>query len=334
MHTINARNVNEAYVLGARLLHYYGYIQKTRNGSAYVANEPVVTTYRRPMERVLFGEDRDANPYFHLFESLWILAGRKDVRWLAQFNSQIAKYSDDGEYFYGAYGFRMRRDTGGDMLAEAVTMLQKDRYSRRVYVPIYFPKDVGANSNDIPCNVGIKLEVDPANRLNMLVFNRSNDMIWGTFGANAVHFSVIQEYVAGCVQAEVGWYEQVSGNFHAYTDVWEKHELDNVVQHGSFRVDPYENGLVRPYPLFTGDVTQAQWDRDLREFTNEAQGINPTEDYQTPYFQYVVTPLFDSWEFYKQGNKGLAIIAAEECRAEDWRKACVEWLERRTWKEV
>src|SRR5271154_5758040 len=45
-----------------------------------------ITEYEKPDERVLFSQTRDANPFFHFFESLWILAGREDVEFLAQFN--------------------------------------------------------------------------------------------------------------------------------------------------------------------------------------------------------------------------------------------------------
>ena len=51
----------------------------------------------------------------------------------------------------------------------------------------------------------------------MTVSNRSNDIIWGTFGANAVHMSMLHEYVASALMLHVGKYTQISDSFHAYT---------------------------------------------------------------------------------------------------------------------
>jgi thymidylate synthase len=74
-----------------------------------MVEEPVTITYTHPRERVLFNKTRDANVFFHLFESLWLLAGRNDVAPLAYYNSQIADIaSDDGKTFNGAYGYRWR----------------------------------------------------------------------------------------------------------------------------------------------------------------------------------------------------------------------------------
>jgi hypothetical protein len=74
------------------------------------------------MERVLFDSVRDANPFFHFMEALWILAGRSDVEWLAQWLPSIADYSDDGVSFHGAYG--MRLNTHGQ-LTQVIERLQQ-----------------------------------------------------------------------------------------------------------------------------------------------------------------------------------------------------------------
>ncbi len=58
-----------------------------------------ITEYECPRERVLFSRERDANPFFHLMESLWILAGREDLGFLEHFNSNMRQFSDDGTTF-------------------------------------------------------------------------------------------------------------------------------------------------------------------------------------------------------------------------------------------
>ena len=56
----------------------------------------------------------------------------------------------------------------------------------------------------------------------MTVCCRSNDIIWGTYGTNAVHFSMLQEYLAARLNAQLGVYRHISDSFHAYSSVLEK----------------------------------------------------------------------------------------------------------------
>src|SRR5690349_12870351 len=109
MKTIHAQNVNEALQVGMQLLKTSGEEMFSRNGPTVEYPGPVTTTYYLPWQRVLFDPLRDANPFFHFMEALWILAGRNDVAFLDRFNSQMKRYSDDGKVFHGAYGHRMRK---------------------------------------------------------------------------------------------------------------------------------------------------------------------------------------------------------------------------------
>ena len=60
----------------------------------------------------------------------------------------------------------------------------------------------------------------------MSIVNRSNDMIWGAYGANAVHMSMLLEYMAAMTGFQVGIYYQISNNLHAYKKTLAK--LDNM----------------------------------------------------------------------------------------------------------
>src|SRR5215510_3212831 len=143
MKVIHARNVNDAIVRGAQLLKEGGRPQPSRAGGTIEYPEPVCTVYERPLERVLFDAVRDANPFFHLMEALWMLAGRRDVGWLARFNQRMATYSDDGVVFNAAYGYRWRNQfqlktgDGGDQLSAIVKLLRADPDSRRAVLQIW-----------------------------------------------------------------------------------------------------------------------------------------------------------------------------------------------------
>ena len=76
---IIARNANDLF--SNMLWHFKtsGVKSDSRNGPVLMINEPVLTRVNRPMERVLFFDGRDANPIFHLMESIWILADTRPL---------------------------------------------------------------------------------------------------------------------------------------------------------------------------------------------------------------------------------------------------------------
>jgi thymidylate synthase len=108
---LKARNVNDAFTHMVRGI-YSGKIPTDRRPSRYgdtlTIPEPVTITYARPRERVLFNPARDCNPFFHVYEALWMLAGRNDVAPVAYYTERMREFSDDGETLNGAYGRRWR----------------------------------------------------------------------------------------------------------------------------------------------------------------------------------------------------------------------------------
>src|SRR5690349_8491532 len=131
MHVINARNVNYALAEGIHHLSEVGVKRESRNGPVMMAPTPVTTVYERPLERVLFWMERDANPYFHLYESLWMLAGRHDVAPLVRYDKQMQEYSDDGKILHAAYGHRWRKAFDVDQLELIARALKANPNDRR-----------------------------------------------------------------------------------------------------------------------------------------------------------------------------------------------------------
>ena len=86
---LSVSNVNEAYLLGRRMINQFGQMAESRNGAVLKFPFPVLTAYKFPHERVLFDAQRDANPFLHLFESIWMLGGRRDVDFLAVLAKQF-----------------------------------------------------------------------------------------------------------------------------------------------------------------------------------------------------------------------------------------------------
>src|SRR4030095_2310130 len=119
------RNVNDAYFDMLWWIRAEGRREDSRNGPLRVMPGPVLTIYQRPWERVLFDKDRDANPFFHLAECVWLLAGSESLHWIKYFNSKMSSFSDDGHTLKGAYGYRWRMAFGCDQLLTVINMLQR-----------------------------------------------------------------------------------------------------------------------------------------------------------------------------------------------------------------
>src|ERR1700733_5124864 len=106
MRTIHANCVDHALYQGLTLLEKSGIKGPSRNGDVLVMGCPVMTINHFPMNRVSFNERRNANPFFHLMEALWMLAGRNDATWLDQFVGDFSKrYAEPDGKMHGAYGF-------------------------------------------------------------------------------------------------------------------------------------------------------------------------------------------------------------------------------------
>jgi hypothetical protein len=343
MLTILARNVTEALHIGLGHLKDYGEWHETRTGKVLEYPGPVVTQYKCPRERVLFSPIRDANPFFHLFEAFWMLGGQEDVDYVKFFNKRMMDYSDDGWRLNGAYGYRWRRYFHSDQLDQVVSHLIDNPASRRAVVSMWDPEDLEraiADYSDVPCNTHIyfKRKYD---KLNMTVLCRSNDVIWGVYGANAVHFSILQEYIASQIGIEIGNYYHVSDSYHAYEEPFNKVSAILGPQNGGqLWYDSYlglsPDGMhYTPAPIFE-DRDQADIDIEkflgyTRTFMNSEVRFPPSPpQYANKFFIKTAHKMFSAWysgqvlREYKD-----ALSTAKEIEALDWRKASIEWLERR-----
>jgi len=312
---INARNVNDALFMGLRHLRNHGIVAESRNGKVRVAPGPVLTEYARPMERVLSWGKRDANPFFHLMEALWMLAGRNDVDFVAEFAKQMREYSDDGQRLNGAYGFRWRRHFGFDQLEHLVHMLRKEPTTRRAVLQIYDPHSDSEFSKDIPCNTVVYFDI-VNDELNMTVCNRSNDIVWGCYGANAVHFSMLQEFMAAHIGVDVGRYRQFSNNFHIYEPHWHLMEENwKVPEAYEFRVTP----LLRDALPYEHHV------RDIDLFLRDPINFIP----QTEFLRNVAQPMARAFLYRKMGHgSGMHFLHGAD-PSNDWIQAGIQWLGRR-----
>lgn len=338
MRVINARNVNDALDKGMALMNAEGEPVESRAGNTLEIPCPVATVYERPWERVLLCPTRDANPFFHLMESLWILAGRSDVKFLKEFNKRMAEYSDDGETFNAPYGYRLRNGNyqnlfQSDQLESVIEILKSDPNSRQAVCQIWDETDLNRPTKDKACNMSIVFRIRKG-ALTMTVYNRSNDMVWGAYGANVVQFSMIQEYVAAKIDVPMGEYTQVSNSFHVYTEgpggeVWDRLLKD-------YKGDPTIYDALHTM----GDIVRMnphdmpEFDRDLKMFfkTYDQYGLEELGNmvcWESIYFEELVMPMLCVYLVHKIHGPKLASERCEYIKSEDWRLAAEDWFSNR-----
>lgn len=337
----------------------------SRVGDVLQVMEPVIVTYKNPRQRVLFNTARDCNPFFHLFESLWMLAGRNDVAPLAFYSSKIADIaSDDGVTFNGAYGYRWRHSLAcmgnnpvdgikryellTDQLEMLIEHLSKTPTSRRAVLQMWNVEDDLLKVNatkDVCCNTCVYFSIrkeftrersDPDNAaigtyqtdyLDMTVCNRSNDLILGMLGANVVHFSYLQEYMASCLRVNVGKYHQFTNNMHTYVANWKPKKWLEYYDQPKF---PYPESfkayrMVEQPELFDREVAQFIDRHSKDSFTAALANY----EYGEPFLNRVAQPMCQAFAHHKRREYREAKYCMAKVDAADWQKAGREWLAKR-----
>ena len=329
----------------------------SRNGPVARAPGLFITEYHPDFIPVLRSPTRDANPFFHLVEAFYYLAGRKDVVLPAYFAKQLAAYSDDGETLWGSYGYRWRNHFKVDQLEIIINELRQDPTSRRCvlqmwdgYLDLNIATGTGGaiKGKDTPCNHAVTFDPKPDGTLNMTVSNRSNDLVWGAYGANMVHFNILHSYVAASVNMRKGVHFQVSSNTHIYldnpvvkrlincvdgkivlTDEYEKE--DTLLVNTPSEIDSYRN-LFSPEE-FQGDHSEFVW--NLNEvFASFLEAVDHQSELNWKLFDSdpicvgdTLLSTMDSYLSYKRGGKDpLGLLPSSQI---SWSLACHEWLNRR-----
>jgi len=174
---------------------------------------------------------RILNPAFAIAEAMWIMSG-SDGAWIYTYNDALTKFTDDG-VLQGAYGPRMRRwresatktelqhidlrsegHNAVDQLDEVRRLLMTDPDSRRAVVQLFDPGRDFRGYRDVPCTLGYRFYVR-SGRLHMHTSMRSQDL-WLGLGYDIFTATLLQEFLAGWLGAEVGDYHHHVDSLHLY----------------------------------------------------------------------------------------------------------------------
>jgi thymidylate synthase len=339
---IRATHIDDALCQGLQHLADAGVLEETARGPVIVAATPVTTHFIHPMNNASLCPIRDANPFFHLIEAAWMLAGRNDAReldpYIKGFSARVAEDGID----HGAYGYRWRDAFGFDQIELVIRMLSVDPSTRQAVIQMWDSSydgmnDLRGNWKDRPCNTHIYFRVINNEYLDMTVCNRSNDIIWGAYGANAVHFGFLLQYMASRLGLKANSYYQVSNNFHAYLS-----EIDRLWGRiSTFKSESTERKLIKivdamhkAKPMLSSDYTVPDISLDLIYLQRLFESVNRINNGE----QVLTNMRGDSDSFlysaiahrhYRNDNYDSALEHARFIHWPNWREACVNWLRRR-----
>lgn len=320
MITVKAASVPEALYETITSWRLHSVAEQTRNGTARSFPCPFALTIVNPRMRVLTDPTRDANPFFHAMEFIWMMSGSNNINWISKFNKQMLEYSDDGLTQWAAYGHRWRKWFGYDQIKKAIAMLRRNPQDRRIVISMWDPRyDLGRGGKDLPCNTQIHLRVF-LGRLDMTVCNRSNDIIWGMLGANAVHMTMLHELIASAAGIPLGCYRVISNNAHIYESVPNfEYYLNGILDDR----DVYFN-----WPESTNSPPLLREGETYADFVADCEAVlslpNPGRIH-THWMRYVGSNIYKVWLQRKTGFP----YDTSEILADDWRIACEEWIARR-----
>lgn len=250
MYTAEYIGINHFLVEASTLLLKEGVKRNTRGFNCIELPKPFMFKITDPRARIITIAERKWNPILPFAESLWLALGRNDLDFIGYYLNNMHEFSDDGQFLRGGYGPRLRRFNGinddykiknqhnidisklssseVDQFNFICANFKKDLFTRQAIINIGDPPKDCFDENgilkitkDFPCTRLLHFQKQPhTNKLNLTVYMRSNDFMWGASAVNIFNFTLMQEYFAQILNLELGDYYHIANNFHYY----EKHE--------------------------------------------------------------------------------------------------------------
>lgn len=132
-------------------------------------------------------ENRKLGYRFMAAEAAWILSGDNRVSTISHYAKTIKDFSDDGVFFFGAYGPPIR-----DQISHVVNSIAEDRDTRQAVITIW--RQNPRKSKDIPCTISCQFVVRD-DRLHCFMNMRSSD-VWLGVPYDWFNFSALSAFIA------------------------------------------------------------------------------------------------------------------------------------------
>lgn len=148
-------------------------------------------------------------------ELCWYLSGSDDPEFVAYY---IPKYRDEAENgkVRSAYGPRLMKQRGVNQIESVIKLLRDKSDTRRAAIQLFDAEDLEQTHKEVPCTCTLQFLLRRG-RLQLLAYLRSNDVFKG-LAHDAFCFTMIQEFVARKLGADLGSYCHIVGSLHLYDD--------------------------------------------------------------------------------------------------------------------
>ena len=174
-------------------------------------------TLHKPNIRAIVDSKREWKINYAEAEWQWYLSGDRNIKKLGKKYGKVPeiwkRMADAKGNVNSNYGWQWKRN---DQIGEVINILRNYRETRQATISIYDGKEIDQYTYDTPCTYAIQFTI-VANRLNMCVTMRSNDL-WFGFCNDQYQFSKLQEMIAKEINMEMGTYYHFAHNLHIYSD--------------------------------------------------------------------------------------------------------------------
>jgi thymidylate synthase len=297
-------------------------------------------TINLPQQRCFVLPHRNDNIFAKIAETLWVLNGRNDVKFLSRYLPRAIDYSDDGKTWRAGYGTRMRGWFSygkiTDQLLNVINKLAKDRYTRQAVISLWDPVRDYVESKDIPCNNWlhfiIRKTYGGVDELHLNIAQRSSDILWGFSGINTFEFSVLHMLVANFLGCRVGTLNYNITSLHIYEKHWKR--LHDIVTDFSGKTI-YDYG-VKPVEFAAKPLTSfANFDIILNAVIDENERM---QYFNNAAVWHAADPflcrcsdmldLYDYWEWNEHKLDGKVIDMLSDMPDDDLKCAAIEYIGR------
>lgn len=223
--------------------------------------------------------ERQLGYCFMCAEAAWILSGDNRVETIAPFSKKIVDFSDDGIFFFGAYGPKIV-----GQLMYVVRKLVQDTDTRQAVLTIW--RENPPETRDPPCTLALQFQIRN-NQLNCFLTMRSSDA-WLGVPYDVFNFSMLSGVICLLYRQQTGKLINV-GDLYFYAG--NQHLYDSELKQAAIIVENYKNGwplkfgveLFEPnFFVSAADLIAHLWHLAKKEFT-ECKYIFLTSFMETRY---------------------------------------------------
>jgi len=216
--TINIDNMYNNTFNNAQEAFEYYYDMIPRHGVDFSDTKALFNvgfTIINPSDNEIKTSYRKWNARYAHSEWLWYTTTDRSVKMLGDIYGKVPKIwdrmKDENGNVNSNYGYQWNRN---DQINKVIEILKSNNQTRQAAISIYDGKEIDDYKLDTPCTYAIHFTV-LNKKLNMSVMMRSNDL-WFGFCNDQYCFSLLQKYVAECINIDPSTYFHFVNNIHLY----------------------------------------------------------------------------------------------------------------------